>query len=165
MPILVDGNNLLHRLPAGERDRSHVRRLVLDRVRGERQRVTVVFDGPPPDGSPVEESLGAATVVYGNGSSADDVILRRLPDGAAARQWSVVTDDRALQRAARQRGAEIRSLAEWRSPRSRRPTARRPAAEAPLPSSEVEAWQRIFESRSDPEDEPPPVPRRRRRGR
>ena len=63
MPILVDGNNLLHRLPRGSRSRADVRRLVLGAIRHERMAVVVVFDGPPPAGSPEVESLGSATVV------------------------------------------------------------------------------------------------------
>jgi hypothetical protein len=52
MPLLLDGNNLLHRIPGPPRSRAEVRRLVLEVTRHERLAVVVVFDGPPPAGSP-----------------------------------------------------------------------------------------------------------------
>jgi hypothetical protein len=57
MPLIIDGNNLLHSLPREEQNRSEVRRQVLETVRQQRVRVTVVFDGPPPSGTP-EPVLG-----------------------------------------------------------------------------------------------------------
>ena len=105
MPIIVDGNNLLHRLPTTSRPRAEVRRLVLETTRHERIAIVVVFDGPPPTGSPSEESLGSVTVVYAGKAVADDVMIGRLPTGRAASQWAVVTDDRGLAERARGRGA------------------------------------------------------------
>jgi len=148
MPLLVDGNNLLHGLNLGRSSRTAVRRLVLDACRHERRRVTVVFDGPPPGGAPSRESLGAVTVVYSGAAAADDVIVRQLPAGREARDWVVVTDDRGLQRRARERGAEVRSLADWRRHRLARP--RRQAPESKLSSREVAEWEDYF--RREPED-------------
>ncbi len=144
MPIVVDGNNLLHRLPAGQRSREAVRREVLERTRHERQRVTVVFDGPPPPGAPERESLGAVMVVYSGGRPADDVIVALLPGGPPARQWTVVSDDGGLRRRALDLGAGVRSLAEWSRRRPRAP-ASRPSAEPKLSSREVEEWAEWFE--------------------
>ena len=161
MPILLDGNNLLHGLPAGERAREDVRRLVLERVRHERQRVTVVFDGPPPSGSPDREVLGRVTVVWSGARSADDTIVASLPDSPAARQWVVVTDDRELGRRARERGAETRPLAAWRA-RSPRPGRNdRPNGGAQR-TGDVASWESYFAAGRDDEDGPQRVPRRRR---
>jgi predicted RNA-binding protein with PIN domain len=162
MPILIDGNNLLHRL-SGERSRWAVREALLERVRGESQRVTVVFDGPPPDGAPPEESLGAVTVVYAGSREADDVIVRRIPRGPQARQWVVVTDDQQLRQRARDEGAAVRSLAEWQRRPVRTPPVR--AREAPLSSHEVSEWETFFDRPGDDDDDRGPeiVPRRRRR--
>lgn len=142
MPLLVDGNNLLHRLPTTSRTRSAVRALVLDATRHERMSVVVVFDGPPPDGSPEREALGRVTVVYSGTAAADDVIIRRIPDGAGARQWVVVTDDRGLAGRAREQGAAVRTLGEW-SARPRRAPSRK-HTEAKLSSREVAEWEEIF---------------------
>lgn len=149
MPIVVDGNNLLHLLPRPERSRAAVRRQVLEATRHENLSVTVVFDGPPPEGAPGRESLGRVTVVYAGSRSADDVIVALLPAGAAARQWSVVTDDRGLAERVRARGAAVRRLADWqRKPRRRQP--KRPRAESKLSSREVAEWESYFAER-DPE--------------
>jgi hypothetical protein len=142
MPILIDGNNLLHRLPRSDRSRERVRRLVLNTCRRERVQVTVVFDGPPPQGAPGRENLGPVTVVYAGSSTADDVIIGRLPSGPGAGDWVVVTDDRELQARARSSGAKIRSLAEWQ--KKRQPPPSKPRAEPKLSSREVEEWEEFF---------------------
>jgi predicted RNA-binding protein with PIN domain len=117
MPIIIDGNNLLHSLPIHEQSRDVVRRRALDTVRHEGIHLTVVFDGPPPAGSPEIEHLGRVSIQYSGGSSADDVIMRLLPTRGRASEWVVVTDDRALGGRVRERGAQVRKLNEWRSRR------------------------------------------------
>ena len=162
MPILLDGNNLLYDLPQRDRCREDVRRMVLDRVRHERQRVIVVFDGPPPTGSPPRESLGSVTVVWAGARSADDVIIATLPESAPARQWVVVTDDRGLARQARARGAEIRRLAEWRNRSPTRDDTPDRAPDPPHPG-DLMSWESYFRSRREDDDRPRRVARRRRR--
>jgi predicted RNA-binding protein with PIN domain len=142
MPILIDGNNLLHSLPHEQARRSDVRRLVLDACRRERMRVTVVFDGPPPPGAPSRELLGSVTVVYSESATADEVILRHVATGASAREWVVVTDDRGLAQRVRQRGAGVRSVTEWQHPRRARP--RGPEWQPKLSSHEVAEWEEFF---------------------
>jgi len=142
MPILIDGNNLLHRLPNDQRSRSAVRALVLDFTRHETMSVTIVFDGPPPAGAPARESLGRTNVVYAGSRTADDVIVGMLPDGAAAKQFSVVTDDRGLARRVRDRGAKVRRLAEWQGRRKQPP---RPTTfESKLSSHDIADWEAFF---------------------
>lgn len=150
MPILLDGNNLLHRLPATDRSRSSVRKLVLDATRHERMSVVVVFDGPPPTGTPKDEPLGRVVVVYSGSATADEVIIARIPSGQAARQWTVVTDDRGLAERARRLGASSRTLREWMA--RPRPAPPRPRTEPRLSSREVAEWEEFFKDRS--EDEP-----------
>ena len=150
MPILVDGNNLLHRLPAGSRNRRAVRSLTLDLARSERIRVTLVFDGQPPSGSPPAESLGNVTIRYAAPRTADDVIIAALPAGGRARDWVVITDDRGLAARARGRGARVRSLRSWQE-RLRSAPSPGPA-DRPLSRSEVADWESYFSTRSDPED-------------
>ena len=142
MPLLIDGNNLLHSLPRSERSRADVRHLVLEKVRHERLQVTVVFDGPSPDGSPNVEHLGRVTVRYSDSSSADDVILRVLPSGSRASQWAVVTDDRELGNRVRDRGGRVLSLGEWQSRKPKPP--RRPTHEPKLSSHDIADWEEFF---------------------
>jgi predicted RNA-binding protein with PIN domain len=147
MPVIIDGNNLLHRLPSDQQDRSSVRRQALDTVRHEGVSLTVVFDGPPPPGSPEIEHLGRVSVRYSGKSSADDLIVSLLPSSRRVAGWVVVTDDRALRDRIREYGAQVRTLKEWRSRRPRTP--RRPAREPKLSSHEVDDWEAYFDSRED----------------
>jgi len=147
MPIIIDGNNLLHSLPDHERSREVVRRRVLDTVRHEEIRLTVVFDGPPPAGSPEIEHLGRVSVHYSGQSSADDVILRLLPPRGRASEWVVVTDDRALGSRVRERGAQVRTLNEWRSRRPKK--TRHPSPGPKLSSREIGDWEIYFASGED----------------
>jgi hypothetical protein len=150
MPLLIDGNNLLHRLPRARRSREQVRRLTLDLCRGHRTRVVVVFDGPPPDGTPEREELGQVSIRYAGARSADDLIIGSLPAGVGARDWTVVSDDRELRRRATDRGARARTVAEWQRTRAQpRPTT--PRTEPKLSAREVAQWEAFFADR--PEEE------------
>jgi predicted RNA-binding protein with PIN domain len=143
MPVIVDGNNLLHRLPRPQRSRAEVRQRTLELVRHEALKVVVVFDGPPPEGSPLTEHLGRVTVRYSAAAAADDLIIDMVPEGRAASQWVVVTDDRGLRARARSKGASVRTLDQWRG---RRPQARRPHHESRLSSHEIAEWEEYFSS-------------------
>jgi hypothetical protein len=142
MPILVDGNNLLHRLPPGQQSRSAVRQLTLDLVRRESVHVSLVFDGPPPPGTPARESLGRLTIVYSGSNSADDTIVRFLPHGAPARGWVVVTDDRQLADRVRAIGATVRSLDRWRHKLLAAPFGKE--SQDGLSAAEVSEWEAYF---------------------
>ena len=166
MPILIDGNNLLHALPPGGRSREAVRRLIMDQTRGEKISVTVVFDGGPTEGARATEHLGAVTVVYAGKRTADDVIISRIPSGAAAKSWTVVTNDRRLSERARHRGASTRTLAEWRNRPVRGRRSRPSRTESPLSAREIDQWQEFFSDRPAADDEKPvSLPRRKRRDR
>jgi len=149
MPILIDGNNLLHRLPKSQRSRADVRTQVLEITRRETLSVIVVFDGPPPTGAPARESLGNVTVVYAGSRTADDVIVSMLPGGAETKQFSVVTDDRVLADRVRERGAKVRRLAEWQGRRTQKP---RPSKfESKLSSHDIADWESFFANRESDE--------------
>ena len=165
MPIVIDGNNLLHSLPPHQRSREAVRQSVLNQSRRERISVTVVFDGPPPDGSPEAEHLGQVTIVYSGRRSADDVIIDRLPTGGAARSWSVVTNDRNLAIRVRDRGASVRTLTQWTGRRGAQASPRKPRPKPRLPSNEIHTWEKAFTEKKEAETEGPKRvfrPRRRR---
>jgi len=147
MPVIIDGNNLLHSLPSQEQNRHSVRRRALDSVRDGGMSLTLVFDGPPPVGSPDPEHLGRLTIRYSGSSSADDLILRLLPGSGGASQWVVITDDRALRDRVRDQGAQVRTLGEWQSRRPRK--QRRVSREPKLSSREVADWETFFASRDD----------------
>ena len=146
MPIIIDGNNLLHSLAKEEQNRDSVRRQALDVVRGGGMSLNVVFDGPAPEGSPDTEHLGRLTIRYSGTTSADNLILGLLRSGNAS-DWVVVTDDRALRDRVRERGGQVRTLNDWRS---RNPRKRpHPLRETKLSPREVSDWETFFASRDD----------------
>lgn len=150
MPVVIDGNNLLHSLPGRGRGRDEVRRQVLEAVRGESLQLTVVFDGPPPAGAPDTELLGRVTVRYSGARSADDLILALIPPGGSASQWVVVSDDRGLRERVLRRGGAVRSLAEWRGRRPRRRPLRE--SEHRLSPRELAEWEAYFSGGTDSEE-------------
>lgn len=150
MPVIIDGNNLLHSLPSHERERESVRRTALDTVRHESMRLIVVFDGPPPAGSPEVEHLGRVIVRYSGNAAADDLILDLLQSRGRASEWVVVSDDRALGRKVRERGATVRTLRQWRSRNPRKRKSKTP--EPRLSSHDVADWQKYFSAGEDDED-------------
>jgi hypothetical protein len=116
--VLIDGNNLLHRQSGGVGDAA-LRGLIVDLQRRlpAGARATIVLDGHPAPGSPMQQRISSALEVRHAGSqSADDAILAAV----AAQPWAarghtiVVTDDRALADRSRSAGALPRRL-DWLS--------------------------------------------------
>jgi len=145
VPLLLDGNNLMHRLPAGSRDRRSVRNRALDLVRRQQVTITVVFDGPPPPGFPERERLGRVTILYSGKRSADDVIVDLLPPGSRAADWTVITDDRELTRRVKERGARTRALGSWIAARRGPDRASGTSPHEPRMSpNELAEWEAFF---------------------
>ncbi len=146
MPVLIDGNNVMHRLPAGERTREGLRRRVLGLAHRQRIRLEVIFDGPPPDGTPPVEPLGAVTIRYSGTRTADDLIVARIPRGASARDWTVVTDDRELVRRVTAAGARTLRALEWLRRTAPPPGEHEAKPDTPSPG-EIQEWLDIFSNR------------------
>jgi len=152
VPLLVDGNNLAFLL-AGRADRAAVRQSVLDFARHRRVTIVVVFDGAPPEGSPDREILGRVTILYSGLRSADDVIVRRIPRGGAARSFTVVTDDHGLAARARETGARVIRSSDWLLRlRSRQEPVGKQRPEAPLSPSDIAEWEAFFSRKKDGEN-------------
>ena len=120
MPVLVDGNNLLHAARSAEEAGPLLGRSMLcDRLaewagrRGER--VHVVFDGPAPEPA-LAKQIGnpGIAVSYGGRLTADALLVEILETDSAARRLVVVSTDREIAQAARRRRARpIRSDEFW----------------------------------------------------
>jgi predicted RNA-binding protein with PIN domain len=105
MPFLIDGSNVLGAMRVdrhGEEGKRGLVRLLTGFARAKRTRVTCVFDGPEPPS--FGRHLGAVTVVFSGGRSADDVIVERASNG---RGWTVVTSDRGLAARVQRRHVEV----------------------------------------------------------
>ncbi len=111
--LLVDGNNLLHRVSGGVGEPA--RQPLLARLRTTLPGVTkiVVLDGHRPTDRPHQAADRWLEVRHAGGSADDHIVahVRGLPDGMRARTV-VVTDDRALTERARSAGAGTQRL-DW----------------------------------------------------
>ncbi len=118
MKLLIDGYNLIPAIPGLgrilrgnlEEGREALLSLLRDyrRVSASRPDITVVFDGKRNPGGETSTRVHGIKVLFSRGEIADDLILRLL-DGEM-RGATLVTSDRALGEAARERaGAVLRS--------------------------------------------------------
>ena len=121
MPVVIDGNNLLH--AAREADALSLfmgRSMICDTIgrwaQRRNARVHIVFDGPAPHAA-LAQQIGnpAIEVTYsGAGISADAVVIDLVETDSAARRLVVVSSDRAIVRVAKRRRARpIRSEDFW----------------------------------------------------
>jgi len=119
VPVLVDGNNLLHAARGAEQTGPLVgRSLLCDALakwaRRRRERVHVVFDGraPRPD---LAKQIGTSDirVSYSGRRSADAVLIETLETDSAARRILVVSSDHEIIRAARRRRAKAMRSGEF----------------------------------------------------
>ena len=110
MPLLVDGNNLLHAAwkhdPERLASRSTLCVLLGTWSQRFRDPVHVVFDGPSPTAAR-REQIGHPDIsmTFSGAVSADAVIIRELETHSAARRLTVVSSDREIRAAARRRRA------------------------------------------------------------
>jgi uncharacterized protein len=153
MPYLVDGHNLIPKL--GLRldsldDEAALLSRLLEFCRLRRTRLEVFFDGAPP-GQPVLRRSGAVTAHFvRQGGTADAAIETRLAKlGRAARNWTVVSSDGRLQRAAGAVHAGVLSSEQFAGEMVRAHEARLLTVknEATLGPQEVEEWLDLFNRR------------------
>ncbi len=120
MPVLIDGNNLLHAaLEMEDPERPIGRSMLCDHLgrwaQRRREQVHVVFDGPAPAPN-LARQIGHRDIKVsysGAGVSADAVLNEIIETDSAARRLIVVSTDRAIARVARRRRAEVVRSAEF----------------------------------------------------
>jgi predicted RNA-binding protein with PIN domain len=126
LPVVIDGNNLLHAAREAEALSLLVGRSMLCDTVGQwaqrrNARVHIVFDGPAPSAA-LAKQIGnpAIAVSYsGAGVSADAVVIDLIETNSAARRLLVVSTDRAIVRVAKRRRARpVRSEDFWATLRS-----------------------------------------------
>lgn len=112
MPYLIDGHNLIPKIPGLSLkdidDEMELLKVVQEFCRKQRKRAEVFFDNAPP-GNARTRSLGLVTARFvRQGKTADTAIRERLEQlGREARNWSVVSSDLAVQASARAAQAGI----------------------------------------------------------
>ena len=112
MPLLIDGHNLIGRLPGLRLDDPDDEAKLVARLRTycarTGKRVTVVFDRGLPGGHSRELSGGKVEVVFASaGHIADGILRERVRRARDPRGLTVVTSDREVIAAAQARGARV----------------------------------------------------------
>ncbi len=154
MPYLIDGHNLIPklglRLDSFDDEMDLVARLQ-EFCRIRRATVEVYFDGAPP-GQTGTRRAGAVTAHFvRQGSSADAAIEVRLAAlGKSAKNWSVVSSDHRVQRAAQAVHASVIPSDEFAKQVLAAQTERmvKSKGEALLNPDEVEEWMNLFKKRN-----------------
>lgn len=150
MPYLIDGHNLVPkvglRLDAPD-DELELVAILQDFGRRSRARIEVFFDGAPP-GNDGTKRFGTLTAHFVRaGMTADAAIQNRLQGlGRAAKDWTVVSSDRAVQAAARQARANVLSAEDYARQLTTLPRLPQTTSgkERGLSDEEVRAWLELF---------------------
>lgn len=112
MPYLIDGHNLIARLPDINLDDPNDEMKLVAKLRGfcalHRKRCTVIFDRGLPGGrSPV--SNNAVEVVFASHQhlTADELLILRVKNLRDAGNWTVVSSDNAIMQVAQAQGCVV----------------------------------------------------------
>jgi hypothetical protein len=162
MPYIIDGHNLIPRIPgldlASIDDEVQLIELVQEFCRLRRKQAEIYFDNAPP-GQPKARHYGQVLARFVRaGQTADDAIRLRLHRlGAEARNWTVVSSDQQVQLAVR--AARAQSVSSEVFARLLIDTLRQgestPGQESKgsLGDGEVQEWLDLFSSGDDPPDD------------
>ena len=137
MTILIDGHNLIGRIPGLRLDDPDDEEKLLIRLRAYRARtgksLVVYFDPGISYQSPARKSKGGISIRQaGSGRHADELLLRDLRRHRNPRELTVVTSDRAIQRIARQYQARVIDATAFAT-ELESATGQSTATDAPLP--------------------------------
>lgn len=150
MPILIDGHNLIGRLPAislqDPDDEEKLARLLSSYRARTGKAITVVFDPGGAFALPRSRRLGGVEIVFApHGSSADRVIARRVQRSRNPGEWLVVTSDRELSETVGRQGARVQSAEAFASVMMGSAGAPPDWRETPPSPDEVDSWLALFE--------------------
>jgi predicted RNA-binding protein with PIN domain len=154
MPFLVDGHNLIPRLGLhldSIDDELELIAVLQEFARLERRQVEIYFDGAPAPHAGTR-NLGAVKAHFVPlGQTADNAIRLRLKKmGNAAKNWTVVSNDRQVQADARTAHADVISSDEFVGLiKNSNESAPKSEKERRLSKNEVDEWLKIFSERKD----------------
>ena len=152
MPILVDGHNLIAKIPglalSMVDDEVRLIKVLQDYCRRTRKQVEIYFDKAPP-GQARSQKFGSVTAYFvREGITADEAIQRRLDRlRRSAPNWTVVSSDRQVQAAARAAHARVISSEDFAARISQagaEPSSGAGRGEVEMSKEELEEWLRLF---------------------
>jgi predicted RNA-binding protein with PIN domain len=154
MTLLIDGHNLIGRIPDLHLDDPEDEEKLLIRLRSYRartgKRLVVYFDPGITYQLPASKSQGGITVRRaGTGQRADDLMVRDLRRHPNPRELAIVTADRAIQSLARQYGTQVIDSASFAAELSRPPEAKAASEMPSLSEDEIQEWLAIFGQSDD----------------
>lgn len=149
MAILIDGHNLIGKLPGLRLDDPHDEEKLLLRLRAYRartgKRLVVYFDPGDAYQSQGRRSSGGITVRQaGSGQRADDLMIRDLRRHRNPRELTVVTSDRAIQEVAHHYKARVVDAATFAGELGRPPEKDDSSDGSLLPEGDIQEWLAIF---------------------
>lgn len=155
MPIFIDGYNLLCAIQKASDEFESMGDVRLCRILGRylsltNQKGRIIFDGTgPPDKSRFDDISNLEVLFVGRDTDADTVIEDSIRASTAAKNLTIVSNDRRVQKATRTRKAVlIKSEAFWtvvQKELSRKRPAKEPAEKRQgLSESETEQWMKFF---------------------
>src|SRR5262249_5287013 len=153
MPVLIDGHNLIGQIPGmsladpdDEGDLVMLLRRYTTARRG--RKVIVVFDHGVYGHPQRLDGYGVTCYFARSPQDADVQLIKRIRALKHPRDWTLITSDRQVARAAEERGVRVISSHEFA--RQLTISAGRPAAsqeerrDARLSEAEIEEWLRLF---------------------
>ncbi len=155
MRWLIDGHNLIGHMPNLRLDDPNDEEKLLEYLRRYRARtghqLTVVFDAGQSYHPATTKKQGGITVQFApHGKTADQIIMRRLRKVKNPPEVKVVTSDRAIRQAARQRRVGVVSAREFGQQLLQLSTVAQTTEEKDsqanirLSAAEVDEWLEIF---------------------
>ena len=162
--VIIDGNNLLHAMhqhaPIPAVGRETLVRIVDEWARRGEDKVTIVFDGPPPRPGLAKQMDSTRVFVKFSGPvTADDVIVDMVHGARQPSILRVVTSDMAIRYEARYRRchhldsvAFVQELFASDAPTDleRAEVDRTPEKPKDVPAEEVNEWMDVFEAGDQP---------------
>ena len=150
MPVLIDGHNLIGRLPDIDLEDPHDEARLVSRLQGyvgrTGKRVTVVFDRGLPGGRSQALSGGRVEVVFApTGRKADRVLMERIRESRNPRGLLVVTSDREVIAVAERRQARVIRSEAFVAELEPSPAASGAKEDVTLSADEVDQWLELFE--------------------
>ncbi|MCP4541912.1 MAG: NYN domain-containing protein [Chloroflexi bacterium] len=154
MPILIDGHNLIGKLPDIHLDDPDDEAKLVVRLKSycarTSKRVTVVFDHGLPGGRSWELSGGGVETVFApTGRTADRILCERLRQARDPRGLTVVTSDRQVIAAAKAQGARVMRSEQFAVQLNTPRTVETIETERDvnLSADEVQEWLKMFEEK------------------
>jgi predicted RNA-binding protein with PIN domain len=152
MPYLIDGHNLIGKLPDITLGEPNDEAKLVIRLRGFAARTgkkcIVIFDSGLPGGRSPLSNQPVEVVFASSPRNADRLLIRRIEDMPDPRNWTLVSSDHAIQDVAKRRAMQIMTSDSFapllRLPKKPAKPDDKPLKDVYVSPAEVEEWLKLF---------------------